>query len=200
MDFDHPPADPIAEFRLWFDDAAARAGLPNPNAMTLATVGPDGRPAARIVLLKMFDDRGFVFFTNRTSRKGGDLAAHPSAAILFHWDTLERQVRIEGRVELASDAESDAYYESRPRESRLNAWASDQSRPIESRSALEARRAEIDATYPEGVDPPRPPHWGGYRVVPDRIEFWQGHPYRLHDRVVYTADGEGGWGVRRLMP
>lgn len=200
MDFDHPPADPIAEFRLWFDDAAARAGLPNPNAMTLATVGPDGRPAARIVLLKMFDARGFVFFTNRTSRKGGDLAAHPSAAILFHWDTLERQVRIEGRVELASDAESDAYYESRPRESRLNAWASDQSRPIESRSALEARRAEIDATYPEGVDPPRPPHWGGYRVVPDRIEFWQGHPYRLHDRVVYTADGEGGWGVRRLMP
>ena len=200
MDFDHPPADPIAEFRLWFDDAAARAGLPNPNAMTLATVGPDGRPAARIVLLKMFDARGFVFFTNRTSRKGGDLAAHPSAAILFHWDTLERQVRIEGRVELASDAESDAYYESRPRESRLNAWASDQSRPIESRSALEARRAEIDATYPEGVDPPRPPHWGGYRVVPDRIEFWQGHPYRLHDRVVYTADGVGGWGVRRLMP
>jgi pyridoxamine 5'-phosphate oxidase len=199
MNFDHPPADPIAEFRLWFDDAQARAATPNPNAMTLATIGPDDRPAARIVLLKMFDERGFVFFTNRTSRKGGDLSAHPSAALLFHWDQLDRQVRIEGRVELASDEESDAYYDSRPRESRLNAWASDQSRPIESRAALEARRAEIDATYPEGVEPPRPPHWGGYRVVPDRIEFWQGHPYRLHDRVQYERAADG-WTVRRLMP
>ena len=131
MNFDHHPADPIAEFRLWFDDALARAATPNPNAMTLATIGPDYRPAARIVLLKSFDERGFVFFTNRTSRKGGDLASHPSAALLFHWDQLERQVRVEGRVELASDEESDAYYDSRPRESRLNAWASDQSRQIE---------------------------------------------------------------------
>lgn len=199
MDFDHPPADPIAEFRLWFEDAATRSGLPNPNAMTLATVGPEDRPSARIVLLKMFDHRGFVFFTNRTSRKGGDLATHQQAAIVFHWDALERQVRIEGRVELAEDAESDEYYASRPRESRLNAWASDQSQPIESRAALDARRTEIDTRFPDGTDPPRPPHWGGYRIVPDRIEFWQGHPYRLHDRVEYRHEA-GSWTSRRLMP
>lgn len=199
MDFDHPPTEPFAEFQSWFDDAAARSGLPNPNAMTLATVGSEGRPSARIVLLKMFDDRGFVFFTNRDSRKGGDLAAHEVAALVFHWDPLDRQVRVEGRVALIDDAESDAYYESRPRESRLNAWASDQSRPIESRAALEARRAEIDRRFPEGVDPPRPENWGGFRIVPDRIEFWQGHPYRLHDRVEYVRDGDG-WTVRRLMP
>ncbi len=199
MDFDHPPADPIAEFRTWFEDAANRSGLPNPNAMTLATVGPEARPSARIVLLKMFDARGFVFFTNRESRKGGDLQAHSVAALVFHWDPLDRQVRIEGRVELADEAESDSYFSSRPRESRLNALASDQSRPIESRAALEARRSELDTRFPEGADPPRPPHWGGYRIVPERIEFWQGHPFRLHDRVEYVRSGDA-WTTRRLMP
>ena len=199
MDFDHPPADPMPEFAAWFQEAAEASGLPNPNAMTLATVGSDGHPAARIVLLKQFDERGFVFFTNRGSRKGEDLAANGVAALVFHWDPLDRQLRIEGRVERIADEESDAYYESRPRESRLNAWASDQSKPIESRSALEGRRAEIDARFPGETAPPRPPHWGGYRVMADQMEFWQGHPFRLHDRVVYQRTSDG-WATNRLMP
>ncbi len=186
-------------FSNWFEHASSTSTLPNPNAMTIATIGSDGRPSARIVLLKSFDDRGFVFYTNRESRKGRDLEGDGRAAIVFHWDHLDRQIRIEGSVERADDAESDDYFNSRPRESRLNAWASDQSRPIESREALEARRNSVDDRFPEGVDPPRPPFWGGYRMVPDRIEFWQGHPYRLHDRVVYER-ADGAWKTSRLMP
>ena len=199
MDFDHPPQDPFPVFSSWFEHASSTSTLPNPNAMTIATIGSDGRPSARIVLLKSFDDRGFVFFTNRESRKGRDLEGDGRAAIVFHWDHLDRQIRIEGSVERADDAESDDYFNSRPRESRLNAWASDQSRPIESREALEARRRAVDDRFPEGADPPRPAFWGGYRLVPDRIEFWQGHPYRLHDRVVYER-ADGDWKTSRLMP
>jgi pyridoxamine 5'-phosphate oxidase len=189
MNFDHPPADPFTVFDEWFRHAEHHAGLPNPNAMTVATANAEGRPTARIVLLKQFDARGFVFFTNQQSRKAEDLSVNPAASLLFHWDSLERQIRIEGSIERTSDAENDSYFDSRALESRLNAIASDQSRPIEDRAALEARRA-----------PARPPHWGGYRVVPSRFEFWSGHPHRLHDRVLYVADGHGGWTTSRLMP
>ncbi len=199
LDFDAPPHDPFDVFTAWFEEAAERAGLPNPNAMTVATATPDGRPTARIVLLKQYDHRGFVFFTNRESRKGVELGENPRAALLMHWDTLDRQVRIEGSIEPTTDAESDAYFSSRPLESRLNAIASDQSRPIEDRASLEARRARVDATHADGSDPARPPHWGGYRLRPERFEFWQGHPFRLHDRVTYVADGDR-WKTMRLMP
>ncbi|MAD19488.1 MAG: pyridoxamine 5'-phosphate oxidase [Planctomycetaceae bacterium] len=199
LDFDAPPHDPFDVFTAWFEEAAEKAGLPNPNAMTVATATPDGRPTARIVLLKQYDHRGFVFFTNRESRKGVELGENPRAALLMHWDTLDRQVRIEGSIEPTTDAESDAYFSSRPLESRLNAIASDQSRPIEDRASLEARRARVDATHADGSDPARPPHWGGYRLRPERFEFWQGHPFRLHDRVTYVADGDR-WKTMRLMP
>lgn len=199
MDFDHPPANPFSVFKSWFDHAISTSSLPNPNAMTIATADADGRPSARIVLLKGFDERGFVFFTNRESRKGRDLEDHPRAALVFHWDHLDRQIRIEGTVVPTDDAESDDYFHSRARESRLNAWASDQSRPIDSRESLEARRRSVDERFPEGTDPSRPPHWGGYRIVPERIEFWQGHPYRLHDRVVYERSDDV-WKTSRLMP
>lgn len=199
LNFDQPPADPIPQFAEWFQEARDRSGLPNPNAMSLATTDELGRPSARIVLLKQLDDRGFVFFTNRLSRKGAQLSDRPAAALVFHWDPLDRQVRVEGEAVAIPDPESDAYFHSRPRESRLNAWASDQSRPIESRAALERRRAKVDDRFPEGTDPPRPVHWGGYRLVPDLIEFWQGHPYRLHDRVEYRRAADG-WSARRLMP
>jgi pyridoxamine 5'-phosphate oxidase len=209
INFDQPPADPLAWFNQWFDEAKAmarRIGLPNPNAMTLATVDPSplSSPSARIVLLKSIDARGAVFFTNRESRKGAALAAHPRAALLFHWDALDRQVRIEGAVTEVSDAESDAYWATRARLSQIGAWASRQSRTLEGREQLEIAVAEIMDRYTsaEGVEQPipRPPHWGGYRVALDAIEFWQGHPFRLHDRMEYRKQPDGSWRTRRLWP
>lgn len=189
--------DPIAEFRVWFA-AAVDAKLPNVNAMTLASIDARARPAARIVLLKEVDDRGFVFFTNYDSRKGHDLAAHPFAALVLYWEPMHRQIRIEGTIEKITGAESDAYFASRPRGSQLGAIASPQSQTIESRKVLEDRIAALDATL-GAAPPPRPDNWGGYRVVPDMIELWQGQPSRLHDRVRYRrADGE--WRRDRLAP
>jgi len=198
MDFEHPPADPVAQAERWFDDART-TGLPNPNAMTVATVAPDGRPSARILLLKGFDVRGAVFYTNTTSRKGDELLATKVASLLFHWDPLDRQIRIEGAGTIVSDAEADAYFASRRRPSQVGAWASDQSSPLDSRATLEARVREMEERF-DGREVPRPPHWTGFRVALERMEFWQGHPYRLHDRVVYTPDGAGGWTIQRLYP
>jgi pyridoxamine 5'-phosphate oxidase len=188
-------ASPFDQFTLWFDQALA-AAVPEPNAMTLATVDASGQPSARTVLIKNFDARGFVFFTNYDSRKGHDLAAEPRASLLFFWQPLERQVRIEGTVEKVSEAESDAYYESRPVGSRLGAWASPQSQPT-TREALEANEHRYREQF--GDDPPRPPHWGGYRLVPHALEFWQGRPSRLHDRLRYRLT-DGQWVIERLAP
>lgn len=190
--------DPLAQFRGWFEDALA-AGLHEPNAMTLATATPDGKPSARVVLLKGFDERGFVFYTNYEGRKGEELARNPRAALVFYWGELERQVRIEGRASRVPERESDAYYASRPRGSRLGAWASEQSRPVESREVLESRLRALEREY-EGREVPRPPFWGGYRVEPEAVEFWQGRQNRLHDRIVYRRRGAGGWEIERLQP
>jgi pyridoxamine 5'-phosphate oxidase len=176
---------------------AIHAQVPEPTAMTLATVGEGERPSARIVLLKGVDPKGFVFYTNYESRKGRELAARPVAALTFLWKELERQVRIEGRVEKVSAEESDAYYGTRPLGSRIGAWASPQSEVLESRAWLEARWTDLASRH--GDDPPRPPHWGGYRVMPDLVEFWQGRLSRLHDRIVYRRDA-GSWKVSRLAP
>ncbi|MDF3838532.1 pyridoxamine 5'-phosphate oxidase [Cupriavidus basilensis] len=189
--------DPISQFQRWFDEAI-HAKLPEPNAMTLATVDADGQPSARIVLLKGMDASGFTFFTNYESRKGLDLAANPRAALLFHWVQLERQVRVEGHVEKVTDSESDAYYATRPLGSRLGAWASEQSREVPDRAVLEQREADFRAKF--GDNPPRPAHWGGYRLVPTRIEFWQGRPSRLHDRIAYRLLPDGRWQIVRLSP
>jgi pyridoxamine 5'-phosphate oxidase len=190
--------DPHELFEAWF--AEARAGEPNdPETMAVATVGADGRPSVRMVLLKGHDERGFVFYTNGHSRKGNELAANPWAALNFHWKSLRRQVRIEGRVELVTAAEGDAYFATRSRESRLGAWASDQSRPLESREAFEAGYAALVKDY-DGRDVPRPPHWNGYRVVPDRIEFWSDRPHRLHERRLFTLGPDGGWTEGLLYP
>jgi pyridoxamine 5'-phosphate oxidase len=189
--------DPITEFRSWFQIAAA-AQLPNLNAMTLATVDDRGRPSARIVLLKELDDRGFTFFSNYQSRKGDDLVHNPHAALVFFWEPLHRQIRVEGVVEKLSPEESDAYFASRARGSQLGAIASPQSRPIPTRAALEALVAKADAEAGER-DPVRPAYWGGYRVVPDMIELWQGQPSRLHDRVRYRK-ADDGWVRDRLAP
>lgn len=189
--------DPLSQFKRWFDEAVT-AKLPEPNAMTLATVDATGQPSARIVLLKGIDDRGFTFFTNYESRKGLDLAANPRAALLFHWVQLERQVRVEGYVEKVSDDESDAYFASRPLGSRVGAWASEQSREVPGRDVLEQRELEYRSKF--GENPPRPPHWGGYRLVPTALEFWQGRPSRLHDRIAYRVQPDGSWQIVRLSP
>jgi pyridoxamine 5'-phosphate oxidase len=189
--------DPIAQFRVWFA-AALAAGIPDANGMTLATADAEGRPHARIVLLKEVDDRGFVFYTNYESDKGRELAGNPRAALAFWWQPLHRQVRVEGTVERVTAAESDAYFQVRPPGSRIGAIASPQSRPLANREELERAVAELERRYPDG-DPPRPAHWGGYRVVPDRVELWQGQQSRLHDRVVYTRDGDA-WHRHRVAP
>ena len=189
-------ASPFTQFYVWFSDAT-KAEVPEPNAMTLATCDANGRPSARVVLIKDFDERGMVFFTNYQSRKGQDLAVNNRAALLFFWPELERQIRIEGRVETVSAADSDAYYQSRPALSRIGAWASPQSQILPSRNALEARFAAFSAEH--GENPPRPAHWGGYRVVPIFFEFWQGRRSRLHDRICYRL-AEGKWKLERLAP
>lgn len=190
-------ADPYVQFEQWFR-AAGAAGLHLPNAMTLATADAVGRPTARAVLMKGYDTRGFVFFTNFHSRKGRELADNARAGLLFSWIELERQVRIDGQVERIRDDESDEYFATRPLGSRLGAWASPQSEVIASRAALEARFAEAKHRYGEKV--PRPPHWGGFRVRPVEIEFWQGRDDRLHDRIVYRRSGDSAWKVERLAP
>jgi pyridoxamine 5'-phosphate oxidase len=191
-------ADPLRQFEKWFQQALA-AKLPEPNAMTLATATPDGQPSARVVLLKGCDASGFTFFTNYDSRKGRELTANPRAALLFFWSELQRQVRIEGTVERISEAESDAYFRSRPLGSRLGACASQQSEVIASRDLLEDRVRELAQRFPDG-EVPRPPHWGGLRVRPLTIEFWQGRPDRLHDRLRYQRVPPDGWRIERVSP
>ena len=188
--------EPLAPFQRWLDEAWR--GEPNAHSMTLATATPDGRPSARMVLLKGLDARGFVFYTNLESRKSEELFANPYAALCFMWKSLNRQVRIEGPVERVDDEDAEAYFASRPRDSQLGAWASDQSRPLESRASLEQRVDEFSRRFAEGRVP-RPVYWSGFRVVPQRVEFWQERPFRLHDRLVFIREGEG-WRRGRLFP
>jgi pyridoxamine 5'-phosphate oxidase len=190
-------ADPLRQFDQWLQEAI-RSEVPEPNAMTLATVGHDLRPSTRVVLIKGFDERGIVWYTNYQSRKGRELAGNPYAALQFHWVELERVVRIEGVVEKVSEEESDAYFHSRPLDSRIGAWASPQSEVIESRSVLVTNAAKYGAQFL--LRPPRPPHWGGYRLKPEQWQFWQGRKSRLHDRLRYTTLAEGGWVRERLAP
>ncbi|MCV0348915.1 MAG: pyridoxamine 5'-phosphate oxidase [Nitratireductor sp.] len=191
-------SEPFRLFAEWLEDAT-KSEPNDPNALALATVDPDGMPNVRMVLLKGFDERGFVFYTNFESAKGGEILSAKKAAMCFHWKSLRRQVRIRGPVEQVSDAEADEYYASRPRGSRIGAWASKQSRPLESRFALEKAVAEYTAKYAVGAIP-RPAHWSGFRIVPSQIEFWHDRPFRLHDRVVFTRDDQGAWQTKRLYP
>ena len=188
---------PIDQFDKWFEDVL-NANLHESNAMTLATATPDGHPSARVVLLKGYDERGFVFYTNYEGRKAKELEANPNCSLAFYWGELERQVRIEGRALRVSAEESDAYFAGRPRGSQLGAWVSEQSRAVENRESLKGRLRELEAEY-EGREIPRPPFWGGYRVEPESIEFWQGRENRLHDRLLYTLS-DGGWEIQRLQP
>ena len=191
------PADPLEVFTAWFEDAKAKEPE-DPNAVAVASVGSEGMPSCRMVLLKAYDEGGFVFYTNYESRKGRELLAHPQAALLFHWKSLQRQVRIQGAVEQVDPAEADAYFASRDRKSQIGAWASQQSRPLEGRFELEKRVALFAAKYAVGTVP-RPPYWSGFRVVPQLIEFWASGAFRLHDRIVYERSGES-WTTQRLFP
>ena len=193
----HPASEPYDQFAWWYAEAQAKE--PNdPNAMALATVGPGGMPSVRMVLLKDYDQRGFVFYTNFESRKGTQILGSMKAAICLHWKSLHRQVRVEGAVETVTDAEADAYFHSRHKSSQIGAWASKQSRPLESRFELEKRVAQFTAKYAIG-EVPRPTYWSGFRILPQRIEFWEDRPFRLHDRMVYSA-AEGGWTSEKLYP
>jgi len=195
----HPWSEPFRQFEAWFAKASESEPA-DPNAMSLATVGPDGMPSVRMVLLKGHDERGFVFYTNYESRKGRQILSSRKAALCFHWKSLKRQVRVEGEVETVTDADADEYFHSRPKASQIGAWASQQSRPLKGRFELETRVAQFTAKYAIG-QVPRPPYWSGFRVLPLRIEFWEDRPFRLHDRLVYSkAEGGPGWTTEKLFP
>ncbi|MBM4008825.1 MAG: pyridoxamine 5'-phosphate oxidase [Planctomycetes bacterium] len=197
LNFDAPPTDPIAAARAWIEESL-QLPTPNPNALYVASVDADGRPSLRAVLLRAFDADGAVFFTNHKSRKGRELAGQGCAALLMHWDHLDRQLRLEGSVESTSDALSDQYFRERSRSKQIGAWASEQSQPLADRATFDARCKSFEERF-AGGDVPRPPHWAGFRIRPSTIEFWQGHPDRLHDRIVYTRSGDH-WTVSRLYP
>jgi pyridoxamine 5'-phosphate oxidase len=199
LNFDAPPSDPTVAFKTWFDAAKEVTTVPNPNAMSVATVDASGQPSVRLVLCRGFDSNGVVFYTNRESRKGEALKANPTACANFHWDQLDRQIRIEGSVVHTSEEESDKYWESRNRENRINSYASQQSRPVGSRDELEGAASAVEKRF-EGQEIPRPNHWGGFRIALDRVEFWQGHHHRLHDRIIYERQGDGTYKITRLYP